>query len=445
MKPQFLIGAAMSGSGKTTFTMGLLRALKRRGLNVQPYKCGPDYIDTQYHTIASENVTVNLDTFMASRSHVQHIYNVYGEKADACVIEGAMGLFDGYNRKQGSSSEIASLLNLPVILVVNAKSTAYSVAALLYGFKHFDPSLKIAGVIFNQVSSPSHYAYLRDACVDARVRCLGYLFHTDGVKVPSRHLGLTLNAKKEMDEVIERIALLLEETVDLEAILELTTTAFPCAYTLPYSSEQEHRAPMPPWKKKLTIAIARDSAFSFVYRENLDRMNEVAHLVYFSPLHSKDLPKADIVYLPGGYPELFARQLHRRRRLMEQIRDFAESGGKILAECGGMMYLTRSITARKGGTAYAMCGVLPLDATMEDARLHLGYRRMTLGDVEWRGHEFHYSDIVNPQSLPSIACQSTAKGLSVKTPLYRYKNVVAGYTHWYWGENNFLDFWKEDK
>ena len=150
MKPQLLIGAATSGSGKTTFTMGLLRALHKRGLRVQPFKCGPDYIDTQFHTLAADHESVNLDTWMASNTHVQHLYNKYGDGADVCVTEGVMGLFDGYQRMQGSSAEIARLLNIPVVLIVSARSTAYSVAPLIYGFKHFNPAVKIAGIVFNQ-------------------------------------------------------------------------------------------------------------------------------------------------------------------------------------------------------------------------------------------------------------------------------------------------------
>ena len=156
MKPQVLIGAVNSGSGKTTLTVGLLRALKKRGLQVQPFKCGPDYIDTQYHTIAADRDSINLDAWMASRQHVQFVYNRYAENADVCVTEGVMGLFDGYRRMQGSSAEMARLLNVPVVLVVNARATAYSVAPVLYGFKHFRPAPKIVGVIFNQVSSPAH-------------------------------------------------------------------------------------------------------------------------------------------------------------------------------------------------------------------------------------------------------------------------------------------------
>ena len=172
--------AATSGSGKTTFTMGLLRALHKRGLRVQPFKCGPDYIDTQFHTLAADHESVNLDIWMASNTHVQYLYNKYGDGADVCVTEGVMGLFDGYQRMQGSSAEIARLLNIPVVLIVSARSTAYSVAPLIYGFKHFNPAVKIAGIVFNQVSSPSHFAYLREACVDAGVECLGYLPMTEG-------------------------------------------------------------------------------------------------------------------------------------------------------------------------------------------------------------------------------------------------------------------------
>ena len=527
MKPQLLIGAATSGSGKTTFTMGLLRALHKRGLRVQPFKCGPDYIDTQFHTLAADHESVNLDTWMASNTHVQHLYNKYGDGADVCVTEGVMGLFDGYQRMQGSSAEIARLLNIPVVLIVSARSTAYSVAPLIYGFKHFNPAVKIAGIVFNQVSSPSHFAYLREACVDAGVECLGYLPMTEGLKIPSRHLGLTLTAKRSMNTLIEQAAELVGKYVDLDKLLSICHRNFPCRYTLPYSSETGVESFTPsakkmkiaiardpafnfiyrenidrlsalgsityfspvygsdlpdadlvylpggypdkllsichrnfpcrytlpyssetgvesftPSAKKMKIAIARDPAFNFIYRENIDRLSALGSITYFSPVYGSDLPDADLVYLPGGYPELFARQLHRRKKLMEALRTYAEEGGKILAECGGMMFLTRSLTARQGGTAYAMTGILPLDCTMVGARLHLGYRRIEYKGMELRGHEFHYSNVVAPDAMPSVAKQFTARGMEVSTPLYRYKNVIAGYTHLYWGETDILKLWK---
>ena len=209
----FLIGAATSNSGKTTFTMGLLRALRDRGLKVQPYKCGPDYIDTMFHEMASGHESVNLDTYMASDEHVKEVFQRYGEDADVRIVEGVMGLFDGYDKSKGSSAEIAMLLDIPVILVVNAKSVAYSVAPLIYGFKHFNPKLKIAGVVFNMVASENHFAFLKQACEDAGVPCLGYMLRNRDLIIPGRHLGLTIEAREETEELISLAAKEVEEHV----------------------------------------------------------------------------------------------------------------------------------------------------------------------------------------------------------------------------------------
>lgn len=215
----FLIAAATSNSGKTTITIGLLRALRNRGLNVQPFKCGPDYIDTMFHEIASGNESVNLDTFMASKEHVKHLFHHYGKNADVCVVEGVMGLFDGYSKDKGSSAEIAQLLDIPVILVVNAKSVAYSVAPLIYGFKHFNPNVKIVGVIFNMVASENHYAYLKSACEDAGVECFGYLPRNERLVIPGRHLGLTITAREETEQLIALAAEEIEQHVLIDKLI----------------------------------------------------------------------------------------------------------------------------------------------------------------------------------------------------------------------------------
>ncbi len=440
MKPQLLIGAVCTGSGKTTFALGLLRALKKRGLKVQPFKCGPDFIDTQYHTLAADRESVNLDAWLSTRTHVQYLYNKYGEGADVCITEGVAGLFDGYRRLQGSSAELARMIRVPVVLVVNARAAAYSVAPLIYGFKHFHPEVKLAGVVFNQVPSASHFPFLREACMDAGVNCLGYLPYVEELKLPSRHSGLTLTAKRALSTQIEQMAEWVEKHVDVNRLLNICQLSFPCPYTLPYTSEVgvEHIVPR---AKKLRIAIARDPAFNFIYRENLARLGEIGELTYFSPVYGSDLPEADLVYLPGGFPELFARQLHRRKRMMEALKAYAEGGGKVLAEGGGMLFLTRSLTARQGGTPYAMSGVLPLDCTMADARLQQGYRRMDYQGMELRGYEYHYSAVSAPDALPTVARQFTARGVEVPTPLYRYKNVIASYTHLYWGEMDVMKLW----
>lgn len=215
----FLIGAATSNSGKTTFTMGLLRALKRRGLNVQPYKCGPDYIDTMFHEMASGNESVNLDSFMSSAEHIKDVFDRYGKDKDVRVVEGVMGLFDGYDKSKGSSAEIAIMLDIPVILVVNAKSVAYSVAPLIYGFKHFNPDVKIAGVVFNMVASDNHFHFLEDACRDAGVPCLGYMKKNAELNIPGRHLGLTITAREETEHLINLAADEVERNVNIELLL----------------------------------------------------------------------------------------------------------------------------------------------------------------------------------------------------------------------------------
>lgn len=438
MKPQLLIGAATSGSGKTTFTMGLLRALKKRGLQVQPFKCGPDYIDTQFHAIASGRPSINLDTWMMHHHHMQCIYNLYAENADVCVTEGVMGLFDGYSRDKGSAAEIANLLNLPVVLVINARAAAYSVAPMLWGFKHFAQKVKIAGVIFNQVSSASHYAFLKDACTDAGIEALGYIPFADELYIPSRHLGLTLTSKSSMNDVAEKISILIEKYVDIDKLISLCQAVFPCPYTLPYVSEEGINEVS---QRKIRIAVVRDEAFCFTYHENLKQLSKWGHITYFSPLRDNKLPAADLVYLPGGYPELYVRRLHHRKEMMQQLRTYAERGGKIFAECGGMMYLARTLTVKKG-KIYDMAGILPIDCTIEYPSLNLGYREMKYKGVLLRGHEFHFSMTTSSDVLHSVAQLYDAYGSEVNTPLYRYKNVIAGYTHWYWGETNLMQLWE---
>ncbi len=217
----FLIGAATSNSGKTTFTMGLLRALAKRGISVQPFKCGPDYIDTMFHKLASGNESINLDTFMASGNHAKELFHKFGDKAGVSVVEGVMGLFDGYDKSRGSSAEMAMLLDIPVILVVNAKSMAYSVAPLIYGFANFNKRLKIGGVVFNNVASANHFDFLKTACAEAGTECLGYMARNPELNVPGRHLGLTVGDRENMESVINIAAEEVERNVDLNKILGL--------------------------------------------------------------------------------------------------------------------------------------------------------------------------------------------------------------------------------
>lgn len=441
MKPQFLIGSPVSGCGKTTVTLGLLRVMHRRGMVVQPYKCGPDFIDTQYHALACGRESVNLDAWLASRTHIQSVYNHYAEGADVCLVEGNRGLYDGYNRMENSSAALSRMLGIPVILVVSARAIGYAIAPVLYGMKRFNASVRIAGVIFTQVASSSHLVSLREACMDAGIECLGYLPVSDDIHLPQRHQGLTLSVRQTLEEITDRIADLIERHIDIDKLLNLCVRIFPCQYTLPYTSEVGVEMMRRP-SVDIRIAIARDPAFSFLYKENIDRLAERGKLVYFSPVYGSDLPEADYVYIPGGYPDLFARQLHRRKRLMEQLHEYVEAGGRVLAEGEGLTLLARSFTVRQGGTAYEMAGILPVDCTLVDANSSNGYRMMQYGAVKLRGYETHASVLVASSETPaSVAQLYGVRGTETATPLFRYKNLFASYTHWYWGETDIFSIW----
>ena len=420
-----MIGAVSAGSGKTLFAMGLMRALLKRGLKVQPYKCGTDFMDAQFLSLAADHESVHLDTWIASYTHVQHLYNKCGEKADVCVVDGSGGLYDGFRKMQGSNVDMAKLLDIPVVLLVNARVAGYSVAPIIYGFKKFCPSMKIAGVVFNQVGSQAHYALLKEASLDAGVDTLGYLSFSEEWKLPSKHTGLTLTVKKELDDKVEKLSEQIAEQVDIQRLLSKCNGGFPCRYMLPYSSDAEFDSFVAPMRK-IKIAIARDAAFNFTYRENIASLKRIGEITYFSPVYGSDLPEADLVYLPGGFPELFARQLHRRRKLMDDLKAFAEKGGKILAEGGGSVLLCKSLTTRQGGTAYSMSGILPYDFELINNRLQTKYRKYSMADVELKGHEYRYFQLPNGVATDSIV---------------RYKNVIACFGHLYWGETELLKWW----
>ncbi|WP_390893881.1 cobyric acid synthase [Prevotella koreensis] len=415
----FVIAATNSGCGKTTLTIGMLRAISRSIGEVQPFKCGPDYIDTQYHRMAAGSESVNLDTFFMSKEHLKKVFAHYAKNVN--VVEGVMGLWDGKERWHGSTAEVASMLSLPVVLVVNARSMAYSAAALVDGYRRFMPNdmpnaPRLAGVIFNQVGSPRHAGMLRDACRDAGMRCFGCIPRVKDMEIPSRHLGLTLDKQNEIEQLIERAAEVVEANVDMKSLLNETEIIIPYGW---HTDQLWESATSFPWGdvRNEKIAVARDEAFSFVYRENIDRMRTLGQLEFFSPIADKSLPEdTTLLYLPGGYPEFFLPELSRNSKMIAAIKRYIEDGGRCLAECGGMMYLCRNIID-VDGTPYPMVGILQQDATMKGARLHLGYREMN----GWRGHEFHYSEILG----------ETKNEIS---PYYIYKNTIAGYMHHYWGE-----------
>ena len=394
--------------------MALLTA---KGYQVQPFKCGPDYIDTKFHEAVCHRPSVNLDTFMATPEHVSELFARYGADADICIVEGMMGLFDGYDRDKGSSAEIASVLGLPVVLVVDAKSAAYSMAPLLQGFVNFRKDVHIAGVIFNKIGSERHYQMLLQVCDDLGITCFGYLPKQTALEQGSRYLGLDYSKEAESHELVN----LLQANVDWQALSTLTVRRR--RTVSPKASDCESEG------VGLHAMIARNSdSFAFLYQERTDAF---ASTRFFDP--EKDVPcldNIDMLYLPGGYPEKHLEALVANEACRKAIKDYAERGGRVVAECGGMMYLCEAIVTDEG--EYPMCGVLPyrITARQADRKLSLGYRRFELDGKEYRGHEFHYTQFLGekPQSVTQVY---NAKGEPVETPVFKYQNVLASYTHLY--------------
>ncbi|HZK13777.1 MAG TPA: cobyrinate a,c-diamide synthase, partial [Desulfobaccales bacterium] len=353
-----VIAGTQSGVGKTTVTLGLLYALARRGLKVQPFKVGPDFIDPGHHTRAAGRVCRNLDGWMLSREANLTLFRRQARGADVAVVEGVMGLFDGYDgaSEAGSTAQMAKWLGLPVLLVVDARAMARSAAALVHGFASFDPALNLAGVVFNRIGSAAHLEYLNQAlsCLKG-VRSFGGLPRDQELAIPERHLGLATAEDHPLDEAyLGRLADRLETHLDLEGLL----AALP-KLTLP---EEPAPAAMP---ASVRLGVARDRAFCFYYPENLELLEKFgAELVPFSPLTDRELPAGlDGVYLGGGYPELYAERLAANEALKQALKQNAAGGLPIYAECGGLMYLAREILDLEG-RAHPMAGVFPFTVRM---------------------------------------------------------------------------------
>jgi cobyrinic acid a,c-diamide synthase len=275
-KTQFIIAAPTSNAGKTSLTLGLLRACKNRGLDIQPFKSGPDYIDPMFHQLACDKTGINLDLFMMDTPHLKAQYHQYMQHQQVACIEGVMGLFDGAIKAQGSTAQLAKTLQIPVILVVDAKAVAYSVAPLLYGFKNFDPALNLVGVVFNRVNSESHYRFLTDACQDVGVTPLGRLPFLSDCEIPSRHLGLSIDQLSQYEGTIEKLAQAVEQHVHVDQLLDV------CMQTIETIPSNQTS---PSFDQPLKIAIAKDEAFSFCYQQNIDAFGQIGEVRFFSPLN----------------------------------------------------------------------------------------------------------------------------------------------------------------
>jgi len=432
-----VIAAPHSGSGKTTVTLGIMAALRCRGLGVAPFKVGPDFIDPGYHGMVTGAPSVNLDGWICDPEFIRTSFAHHAAGADIAVIEGVMGLFDGIDgiSEAGSTAQIAKLLDAPVILVVDARSQARSAAALVHGFASFDVGVRVSGVVFNNVASPNHERILREALAAScpAVTVLGCLPRDAALAIPSRHLGLLTAEENPLSEgFVAHLVQVIERHLDLQALLRLSGVQD----VDPVHEVEE--APDP-----VRIAVARDAAFCFVYQDNLRLLRESgAELCFFSPLRDSALPEGVCgIYLPGGYPELFAEPLAGNLLLKGMIRAAVEAGMPVYAECGGFIYLTRGVAT--DGVPHPFVGIFPVFTRMLPRRKALGYRQVELlaesvtggtGTVA-RGHEFHYSEMEQMPAGIERVYRVSRKGIALEPEGYRYKNCLASYIHLHFGSS----------
>jgi cobyrinic acid a,c-diamide synthase len=457
-----VIAGTHSGCGKTTITLGILAALKKKNINVQPFKVGPDFIDPGLHRLITGRISRNLDLWMCGRDYVKECFDRHSADADVSVVEGVMGMYDG----NISTADLAAALDLPVILVVDAYGMAESAGAIVKGFMEYRAvgagfsRPDFAGVIFNRVASERHWDRLKHSIQDIPV--LGYLPRSLDFKIPERHLGLVVAEENPIDKKeIDKLADAILKHIDIESIVRKCGSA---EEQKSESGEAGKRGST----RALKVGIAYDKAFCFYYEDNLDLLKDAgAEIVKFSPLSDSSVPdNVDALYIGGGYPELYAEQLSMNDSMLSSIKKCVEDGMPVYSECGGFMYLTEGIYDLEN-KFYPMAGVFPLKTRMTKKRARLGYRKAALlkdsmlgqkGDIV-RGHEFHYSDIVYNTEDNKDTCRGEApsplftkiysvkngEDISLDNEGCRENNAFGSYIHIHFGSNpqiadNFLNF-----
>lgn len=435
--PRIVIAGTHSGVGKTSLTLAVVAALRKRGLKVQTFKVGPDFLDPSYLALASGRPCYNLDGWMAGRDYVCGLFARASENADISVIEGVMGLFDGADpdSSEGSTAEIARWLDAPVLLVVDAGGIARSIAAVVKGYVDFEADLNVAGVIANRCGSERHALWLAASLAAASLPPLAGAIMMDGLPhLPSRHLGLvTADSGNLSMSVLDGLGDALERYASIDEIIKTARNAPPAKIIVP-----QKMASM----KRISIGVAYDSAFHFYYKDLFDELElSGCTLTFFSPIADSRLPEGlDALYIGGGYPEAHAAALAANREMLSDIREFASSGRAVYAECGGLMYLCRDLETQEG-IIYPMVGVIPASTRMLDRLKSLAYVDVTLNaDSLWgvrgatlRGHEFHYSELTaDPTENTEWTTVYTLKRRRCDNDTqegFQNGRVLASYTH----------------
>ncbi|MEQ1669590.1 MAG: cobyrinate a,c-diamide synthase [Hyphomicrobium sp.] len=406
MPPGFVISAPASGTGKTTLALALARAFSQRGLRVQCFKCGPDYIDPAFHAAASGRQSYNIDSWSMSQTRIAAVA-ARASGCDLVIAEGAMGLFDGTASAgacgHGSSADIAALMQWPVVLVIDPSGQAQTAAAVAAGLKHFRRGVHVAGVILNRVASPRHESLVRDGMAEAGIPVFGALPRQSQIALPERHLGLVqAEEHASLETLIDDASHLVAERVDLDALYDVARSSLDSSLPAPISPA---RSLPPPGQR---IALARDAAFSFIYPHLLDAWRDAgSEIVSFSPLADEG-PRddCDVCWLPGGYPELHAAQITSAENFMITMRSFAQTR-PVHGECGGYMVMGQGLVSADG-TRHEMLGLLGLETSFAKRKLHLGYRVAELlapapghcAGSRLRGHEFHYATVLSQPDAP---------------------------------------------
>jgi cobyrinic acid a,c-diamide synthase len=439
----FMVAGTASGVGKTTVALTLMAMLRERGLRVQPFKCGPDFLDSGHQTAICGRTSRNLDTWMLDNAANRAIFSNGMRNADVAIVEGMMGLYDGVDgdSEDGSAAQIAKLLALPVVLVLDAGASARSIAAVAKGFESFDPEVRFAGIVLNRVGSDRHYRLLESAIrLVTTTPLLGRLPAEATIAIPERHLGL--HTTEETTSAENRLAAFAQTGRRHLNIAPLLNLTLPSA-----AAESVAAKGLRPGQPRVRIGVARDKAFSFYYEDNFDLLRECgAEIVKFSPLADAGLPpNLDCIYLGGGYPELYADELSRNTAMNAEIRAFAFSGKPVYAECGGMIYLGRALTTLDG-RSHAMAGVLPMEFEMTPRLVHFGYVHVEftgnclLGErgTQVRGHSFHCSHAQAANAVPTAyRLKYTLSGYE-EVEGYQFKNVLASYVHLHFRGNPTL-------
>ena len=434
--PRIVLAGSTSGVGKTIISCGLVHALKRHGYSVQPFKVGPDYIDPSYLSGISGHDTCNLDSWLMGSSKVLESF-VSNSNCNVSVIEGVMGFYDGFagDSNLASTHHVASITKSPVILVLDASKTSRSVAAMAMGFKKFHKNSRICGVILNRLGSKKHESLCRQALAQTGLPVFGAVYRNPELIFESRHLGLVpAVAENRIQKRLISASRAVSDSLDMPRITAVLRAATP----LPKAPRHKIK------KSRVTISVALDSSFNFYYRDNLDALQrEGAALKFFSPIRDKRPPDSDGIYIGGGFPEVLGCRLERNHSMRKAIRNFSEAGMPIYAECGGLMYLTRSI--HYGRKKYRMAGIFDADTQMTK-KMTLGYTkgRMVSNSIisskpkTFRGHEFHYSELrFIPNDSRFAYDMDIGTGIKNNRDGMMLGNTLASYGHLYFNSANY--------